>query len=254
MTSLHIGTYGLKLKFPELAYGCCPANVCALIFNKSGKALKKISSTPDVWELTDYSKTSHADFCIQLNEHTERSFYYYIDFEDDTYTLLSSSPGDFYDVEFWYRLTTDYDYSRESDTLIDSQRFKWDSLSKSMIDCLISDNQKTNLSLMSPVASIAYDTSNQTVRILCWLQNNGVIVEDTITALITWRNFNGELIAEAQSFSHMIDSDGESIDGIFKFELSGITILPDYATPLVLEITDANSNVFKGCTSVVTYD
>jgi hypothetical protein len=252
MVALHLGTYALKEKYPELSFGCCSSNICAVILDRFGNALKEVST--GVWGLQEYSKSNHTTFCIPLNEHQQRAFYYFIDLADDTYTLNSNDPGDFYSVEFWYRATTDNDYDRESDILLEVQKFKWDENSKTMIDYSISETQKTDLSLCSAIASIGYDSSSKTLRALCWLHKNGILVEDTSEALITWHSFSGELIVQAVKYNHMVDSDGDKINGIFKFEISGVDINPDIATPFILEITDADSNVFKSCTSVVTYD
>lgn len=254
MSALHFGTYGLKLNFPDLSYGCCSANVCAVVLDRFGNGLKKISTSPDVWALASYTKTTHSNFCIQLNEHAQRAFYYYLDMEDESYTLPSNSPGDCYKVEYWYRITTDNNYDRESDALLDVQDLKWDGVSKTMIDHLISSNQMAEMSQTIPIASIAYDKSNQTARILCWLNRNGVLLEDSQSATITWRRFDGTLVAEVVNSSFMNDSEGAPIPGIFDFELTGINITPDMANPFILEMLDANSNSFKSNTSVVSYD
>jgi hypothetical protein len=247
MPSLHIGK-----QFSSLLPGCCPANVAAVIFNKDGKALKLISTSPDVWELATYTEVTHADFCIPLAEHSERSMYYYVDMDTDTFTLATSEEYP-YMVEYWYKASAGYgyydDYDRTADTLLGESEFFWNATALQVVPCPVNQSLLTELIQRKAVIQMAYDHANETIYAMVWLEKAGQLVDDTQYANITWLESDGTVLASATLSTYVTD-----MDGVFYTSIPLIDLTGDRISACLVEIVDADSNSWKSMNTVVAYD
>jgi hypothetical protein len=250
------------------------ATIAALVFGEDNKCLKKTSSSPDAYSMEVYSKEDHNNFCIELDEHPQRTGYHSKELDLDI-------PSGKYKIEFWAKGIEDViptptptptstptptptstptptptptstptptgnvnTFDREVDSLVDVQELYWDKDTSESYDSKILIRDKIN-----PIVSVAYDKSEEKVRLVCWLNKNGSIVVDTVKATIKWVNFNDQVIADLESVTHM-----ENAPGVFKVEINSFTIDPDISTPMIVEIEHEDGSKYTSCTSVVTYD
>jgi hypothetical protein len=243
MSALHLGLYQ-----PGLAYGCCPANVFACVFNESNYALKLVTQSPDMWLLTEYSKTDHSEFCIPLTEHEERTHYYYINLDDTQFILTTSGYGQYYTVEYWYKSSVQ-SFGRELNTFLTSEKFMWDSVYKRKVDSMIGITQESLISNVEVKASVAYDSANQIIRIIAWLERAGALVADTKVFNFHWYDFNGDEITSGSRTFHI-----PNVNGVFKMEIGGVDTIPDMTTPMIASIIDIDDLEYTSCVSIVSYD
>lgn len=244
-----MGVLHLGIQQPSLLFGCCPANVFAVVFNESFYALKKVSESPDLWTLNGYAKASHEDFCIPLSEHAEKTQYYYINLDTDQFVLSTSGYGEYYIVEYWYK-SDGQAFDRSLNTYLGSEKFKWDSLNKVKIDAMLGVIQENIIAQMEVKLSATYNPQGKYLRIIAWLEKSGGIITDTKRFQFELFNFgDGEVIVSGQRTFHLTN-----VPGVFKMEISDVEISPDFPFPIIGSITDVNDVDYTSCISVASYD
>jgi len=234
--------------YADASYGYPDSSVYAVIHNEQEQALKLHTPSPELWILDDYTKITHESFCIQLTEHSERTGYYYKEFDTDLFTLPSTLYGKRYCIEYWYRDNEDA-FDRDVDELINNELFLWDATYKRRVFSEIGQEQENQIATTKVVVSAVYDSVNLVVRIIGWLERAGQIVTDTKRLDIHWYAFDDTVITTAQKTVQQVNT-----PGVFAIELTGISVDPDYVTPIKATIVDSDDTEYTTVVSAATYD
>lgn len=236
----------LDVYVPDLVVDCCPDKVYAIIFNDEGDALKWAAG-PAQWQLATYVLADHADFAIALAESSDRSKFYTLLLEAADYTLADTPDGTHYWMEYWLREAVDTNYDRTEDTLLESRRFYLvnNELSYTQLNLF----QRQALQGATAQCTIAYDSEEQKVRFMAWLERGGAAVTDAVTATVYWTKRDGTVILNTSYSTHVTGQ-----PGVFCWEHTGIDLEPDEVSVIKVTIEDADGNLPFTYTSMVTWD
>lgn len=238
--TVHIGRY-----FKDLVKGCCSNKVYAVIFRQDHYAMKEVTESPLLFQMDQYISESHADFCIVLGEHPQRSMYYYRDIGDSEFSLEATTEGQVYYIEFWERTVSGYDYSRDEDTLHFTDPFIWDG--SKFVDAVISSIQVNGLSKWTAHLAATYEPSNQELRIVSWLDKNGVIQEDTEQVSVKLYNRSGEKILDETITT-------QKAPGFFMWDSPGLSLDSDDIFALRVAIKNSLGVEYETGQAIVTWN
>lgn len=241
--SLRIADYFITT-IDELRNG----QIYALLLDESGNGLKRITYSPDMWELNTYEKVSHNQFCITLSEHAEITYYGYIEIPDDELNLINTPVGEQYIIEFWQGNSIyGYPYfDRDIDTLIGYNYITWRNGYKVFSDLTLESAMDVlNYKIRS---SVVYNQTTEILKILAWLDVNGKPNENVTNMQITLMDSAGSTM-----FSFNISTFIPNLDGIFSYDYE-IDLPADEIYIAEIIITDENGDEHKGYDDIVSLD
>lgn len=229
---------------PDLAAGCCPNKIYALLFNKQHFALKDTGGGN--YSLVAYTKAAHNTFSIILLEHAERAKYYTKEIADVNLVLPQTPEGEEYFLEVWYRSIVG-PFDRDVDTLRETRRVIWSGSQwvESRLDAL----QASQISGYFSHVSCTYDSDNQTVYFLAWLESRGAVIPNTVRCELTWRDRLGAVISQVVQTTYMPNT-----PGVFRWDVPGIDVAPDQATSVMVSIRDAEGVDHNTHSSIASWD
>lgn len=238
--AVHIGAY-----LPSLVEGCCSNKVYALLFNQDHEAMKKITTSPLLWQIATYLKTNHADFCMVLGEHSQRSKYYYMEIEDDEFDLDETPSGEVYWVEIWERTEADTNYNRTEDTLHDKFSIIWDG--SFFIDSRLGSSQIESLSKLEAQVAVTYEPSNQELRVAAWLEKNGVLQSGAQQVIVEVFQRDGTKVLDETITT-------QAVSGFFMWDSPGLDLDPDDVYALKVTIRDSGGTDYQTGQAIVTWN
>jgi len=234
----------IEYYYKEGVEGCCPVMFYALIFNQQHQALKNNGSGD--YALAAYASADHADFAIVLNEHTERTRFYYLDFDPANFTLAANVLGQPYTMEIWKALVGGT-YSRTDDTLREAREFFWDG--DNFINAEFSQSQINAIANQTSHVAAVYDSNNNVLRCMAFLDRNGSLITNPLSC-----NFRLISRANDELANSTITAQLGQQPGIFHWEQPGITLDPDEVYAVVALIIDADGNEHESASVQLTWD
>lgn len=238
--TVHIGRY-----LPSLTEGCCSNKVYALVFNQDNEAMKEITSSPLLWQIASYVKTSHADFCIVLGEHSQRTKYYYFEFEDEEFDLEETPAGQTYWIEIWERTATDTSYSRSEDTLHEAVPVTWDGTK--FVESRIGSSQVDELSEWVAHIAASYEPSSQELRLAAWLEKNGALQSGAQKVNIELFKLDGTQVLDEEVTT-------QAVSGFFMWDSPGLDLDPDTVYALKAKIRSSGGIDYETGQAIVTWN
>jgi hypothetical protein len=234
----------LDAYLPHLEPGCCPAKVYALVFNRSHQALKDPGT--GVLVMTNFVKAQQNSFAITLNEHTERTKYYYLDLDQSDFTLADNAFGSEYYIEIWRRELSG-NFNRDQDILEETRRLYWAGgrIAQSQLD----PSQEDRLANYQAHVALAYDSENQTAYILGFLDKNGILQENTQQCEFQWLDHSGAELANVTTTSFLPNA-----PGVFSISLPSINLTPDRIGVMMATITDVAGGTHKTASTSIHWD
>jgi hypothetical protein len=214
--------------------GCCVNKVYALVFDRSNNALKDPGSGIRV--LTPFVSAQQNSFAIILNEHGERSKYYFLNLDELQFSLPATPKGEEYFFEIWRREGVG-NFNRSEDILEETRRFIWSG--SKLVDSVLSSEDEAVLAHHEAHVSITYDSSTLTVYVMGHLEKNGLLVTNPIDMEVLWLDAAGSTIAHTIQSVYLTNS-----PGVFRWDQPGVTLIPDRTTAMVVTIRDAAGNPY----------
>lgn len=227
----------------DLSAGCCPNHVYALIFNEQGQALKLIGS---VWQIANYVKSSHEDYCILLSEGSERTKYYSRTIPSNEHSLPVLGLGKQYTIEVWLNSAGE-NYSRSTDILKKTFKAYWDGYSFNGSN--LSQVQIDSLSRNQVHIGVSYDSSTDELKVVAWLERNSLLVSAVNEIRVRLLSRTGSTLCDVA-----VNSQLEDVPGVFAFDIPSISLPPDEAFIAVAIITDEDSVLHTSVTSILSWD
>lgn len=234
---------------PELVPGCCPGDLYAIVFGEDDSELALKDNGSSVLTLQSFDKDNQVDFAIALNEKTNRTRYYSVLLADGGYTLPDNTAGSYYTVEYWQRALTG-STSRQDDTLREVDTFVIHDGTR--VDSKLGTGDLDLLANWQAHAAVSYDSTNQVVGVVGWLEKNGELYitdESKRYFNFKWIAPDGTVIDETTQTTYLAD-----LEGVFYYTISEIDLDPDAVLPAVATIRDSNGTDHKTTTTVVTWD
>lgn len=218
----------------DLEPGCCPGKVYALLFNRSHQALKPNGS--GVYVMTSYVKADHHDFAIALNEHPERTSYYYREVDEADFVLAASQRGSPYRLEIWVQEGTG-DYDRDADTFLGVVDLVWDQ--EAVVLSELGIRGVDELAGYVAHLCVAYDSEDHTLRIMSHLDRNGSLVTDPQELTVEMVDAAGTVIYSAVKTTFIPGRSGEYAWDVPEFDLEPDTI---YSVKAIIKDADGNDH------------
>lgn len=220
--NLYLGTY-LK----DLTAGCCPGKVYALVMTQDHQALRQVA--PNVWDLDSYSAASHIDFAIPLNEHPERTLFYYLDLDESQFTLPANERGRWYTVEYWRRELADTIYNRSQDTLEHTEKFLWSGTTP--VESQLGELDISTISDRQAHISVSYDSETLTLHCMAHLEQNGQLVVNPIQMTATLYDDQGQAVSSIIRNTFLTN-----VPGVYSWDYPALDLNPDRVYACVVEI------------------
>lgn len=239
MANLRLDAY-----LPNLAAGCCPAKIYALVFSRTNQALKDNGSGVRV--MTNFLKSQQNAFAITLNEHAQRTKYYYLDLDAAQFSLLDNTFGEEYYLEIWRReLSGSFD--RDVDVLEQTRTFQWQGgrLAESVLD----PSQETRLATYQAHITPSYDSENQVAYFMAFLDRNGALQTDSQQCEFLWLDSAGATITHLTNNTYVANA-----PGVFAFNVPNIDLQPDRVGIMLCSIQDVDGVVHKTASTSIHWD
>lgn len=228
----------------NLPPSCCVNKVYAVVLNQNHQALKDNGS--GVRTFQNYLQANHADFAIILNEHAERTKYYFANLGLGQFQMPATLEGQEYMLEFWRRELVGT-FNRSEDILEQTRRFFWSG--DQMETVQLAHQTQNKLAEYEAHVSLTYDSENIAVRLMAHLERNGKLQEDSTQLEALWMDQAGNTIA------HIVKSDYlTNAPGVYQWDTPNIDLEPDRTTLMLCSITDADGVVHKTAQYVNCWD
>jgi hypothetical protein len=238
--------FELNFLAPALARGCCPNSVFAVIFGPDKTtALKKTSTSPELWTMAAYTLSGHALHCFPMSELDQRVRCYQAVFNSSSVTIPASVDYGFYEVEYWYQPSGTP--SRDTGVLLGSEKFCWDGTGIS--SGTISPKLVRSMIPVSITASISYDSTTKMIYGMIWMERGGKLVESIASVNIDWSDNEGNLIISRTLTLPIVGK-----LGVFQFDYPQIDLVADRVSAPVITVVETDGTSSKSVTSVVTWD
>lgn len=228
----------------NLPPSCCVNKVYALVFNQSHQALKDNGS--GIRTFQNYLQATHNDFAIILNEHAERTKYYFVNLGLGQFQIPATPEGQEYMLEFWRRELTG-NFNRTEDILEQTRRFYWSGDQSETIQ--LARQTQDKLAEFEAHVSLAYDSENLAVRLMAHLERNGKLVENSTQMEALWLDQTGRTIAHTVKTDYLTNA-----NGVFQWDTPNLDLEPDRTTLMLCSIIDADGAVHKTAQYVNCWD
>lgn len=228
----------------DLAPSCCIDKVYALVFNEQHEALKDNGSGLLIFQT--YLIVNHADFAIIMNEHSERTKYYFANLGVGQFELPVTPDGEEYTIEFWRRETGGA-FNRAEDRLESTRRFYWSG--DQMEPMQLSQQNQSKLADWQAHVSLTYDSENLAVHLMAHLERNGELILDSTQMEALWLDQAGVTIAHTVQSAYLTNA-----PGVYQWDTPNLDLQPDRTTLMLCTITDAAGGVHKTAQYVNTWD
>lgn len=218
----------------------------AMLFDNSGvTALKKVSVSPDGWELTEFVHSHQSSFSIPMEETSAgRSFFFTVNLDGSQFSMPYSELP--YSVEYWRRDNTGANQDRDNDELLSSDDLFWNG--EDRVPIIFPQSETLRISPVEAVAQVAYESVSNLLTVICFLSVGGQVSESTDYASVHLFKSSGESVA-AQSKSTGIPG----IPGVFKFDIQPVVLTADSIS--VMKVSLKLSGVdYESVVPVVVYD
>lgn len=232
----------------ELAIGCCPDEIYAVMFQQgTNLALKQVS--PSVWSLQTFAAASVGDFHILLTEHSERTRYYNYTISEAMYTIEEAETYDdlkHYNIEYWRMAGASPD--RSLDTLLSVEEMFHDGVN--WFSSSLGARQISDMSDIKCKSAVSFDSQLSLIKVTTFLERNGLLDVNVSSAELNLYDFDGVLI-----FSTTANSFIPNVDGVFSSQIPVSNIDPDTLLTLVVDVTSiTDAKEYRSVNQVVTYD
>lgn len=220
--------------------------IYAMLFNPfTGEALDFSTITP--YELDDFDGDQER-FSIILPLTENRSRHYSELLEAGEFTLPDTDYGKYYTIEYWAEAVSGTQ-DRDDDYFLATERLMWSSATR--VESQLSEDQEQAIADRAAhyvgFCSAVYDTTNERVSFMAWLELNGALQTDAIRAVIEMTDVNGNTVASLTITT--IESEGH-----FKGAQDGVTLSPDETYFLTATLRDAGGTDHKSGSGPVTWD
>jgi hypothetical protein len=237
------GDLVITQSFPLLTVGCCPNKIYAILFNEDMQALKLDAG---VWSFAAYDQED-SGFAIPMAEDAERTMTYQSIINSGFHTLPVTPPGRHYFIEFWRRTLSDSLLSRSEDTLMQCERCYWDG--DGLAYSRLSSSDVTSVAKNEALVNYAYDSSDNSINMLCFLNTNGRLRTDVNRCEVLWTKRDGSPIAHIVKTSTI-----SGMDGFFAIDIPLTDLSPDLCTPIKVTIRDSSGESHTTGQASVTWD
>mgnify|MGYP000346635704 CR=1 FL=1 len=157
--------------------GCCANKFYALVFNRSSQCLKDNGS--GVLEFAAFTSANQGLFDIPLAEHAQRTRFYYTDILDANINMAATTIGQKFTVEIWKAASAGTPH-RVNDTLVETREFIWNGTE--YVDAELGAAQLAAMAIQDVQVAIAYDSSESKLRCMAFLEKNGELQADPVSA------------------------------------------------------------------------
>lgn len=222
----------------DLPPSCCVNKVYGLIFNRNHQVLRDNGS--GVLTFQSFLSTQQNDAAIILNEHAQRTKYYFAIVPAGTFVLPPSIAGtstEEYYLEFWRRELTGA-FDRATDILEDTRRIRWSGTEISNAN--LSVEGQNALAIWEAHVSLTYDSETLAVHLMAHLERNGQLIPDPQQLDFLWLDSTGATIAHTVQTTFLPNA-----PGIYEWSQPNIDLPPDRTSLLLCTITDANGVAHK---------
>lgn len=224
--------------------GCCPLTFYAVLFDRSHQSLK--DNGLGVRVLSSFTGgSSQTNYAIVLNEHPQRSRFYYLDLDPSAFVLAANTRGQKFTVEIWKAFSSGT-YNRTNDELVEVREVMWDG--SEFIDAELGEVQLEELSHYEPQLAASYDSNENALRAMAFLEKNGQLLDDSTLCEFQLINRAGVEMT-ASSITNMLTAQ----PGIFSWDEPGIVLDPDEVYAVVVTIT-RDGVQYKGASVEITWD
>lgn len=220
----------LDVTLPDLVPSCCDDLVYAVVFNKDHQALKLVLG---IYTFQTYLVANHDTFAIILNEHAERSKYYFLDIADANIAIPDNPRGEQYQVEYWRKPVAGV-FDRVADELRETRRITVQG--KKIVDAVLGANGVAELANIQAHASATYDSENLVLRFMAHLESNGELITTPNRCQIIVTNKDGTDIIDVTETLFL-----NNHAGVYSIEVPNINLPNDQVFLVKAIIRDVNN-------------
>lgn len=224
------GNLLLDVYLKDLVPSCCVNKVYALVFDNQHQALKDPGTTVRV--LTPFASAQQNSFGIILNEHAERTKYYFLNLDQSQFILPASPRGEQYYIEFWRReLAGSFD--RAVDILEEVRPLIWDG--DKIVNAVLGAKGINEISKYEAHISATYDSENLVLYFMGHLERNGAIVTDPLSLNLVMRDNQGNTVVNTSQSVYLPNA-----PGVFEWDQPGIDLDHDRTYLMTCTIQEAD--------------
>lgn len=220
------GNLWLDVYLPHLLPSCCVNKVYTLVFNQLHQVLR--DNGAGVLTLQSFVAAQQNTAAILLNEHPERSKYYYLEVDHNNLILPATPLGEKYYIEFWRRELTGA-FNRTEDILEEVRPLYWSG--QFTEESIISQAGRDALVEWTAHLALTYDSETLAVYFMGHLERNGQLVTDPTSLELLWLDATGASIAHTVQTTQLTNA-----PGVFAWSQPNIDLPADRTGALLCSI------------------